>query len=164
MGSGAEAMMRILAALVCGLLFGIGLTVAQMTNPQKVLGFLDIATISNGGWDPSLALVLGGAVVTTAAGYRLVFRRDRPLLAGSFSLPTARDIDAESLPAPPSSALAGASSASAPARRWRRWESAGRRWWRSSRPMLTGMAIFRVTFDRKPSGGAIVAASASPKR
>lgn len=88
-------MMRIVAALVCGSLFGIGLTVSQMVNPQKVLNFLDIGAIASGGWDPSLALVLGGAVATTAIGYRLVLHRERPMLAGSFSLPTRRDIDAK---------------------------------------------------------------------
>lgn len=87
-------MLRIVAGLVCGLLFGIGLTVAQMINPRKVLDFLDIGAIPAGGWDPSLALVLGGAVATTAVGYRLVFRRAGPLFAGSFSLPTRQDIDA----------------------------------------------------------------------
>lgn len=87
-------MARSIAALVCGLLFGIGLTVAEMVNPQKVLNFLDIAAVASGGWDPSLALVLGGAVATTAIGYRLVFRHNRPLFAASFSLPSRRDIDA----------------------------------------------------------------------
>ena len=88
-------MLKTVAGLVSGLLFGIGLTVAQMINPQKVLDFLDIGAIRAGGWDPSLALVLGGAVATTAAGYRLVFRRAAPLFAPSFSLPTRRDIDAK---------------------------------------------------------------------
>jgi uncharacterized protein len=87
-------MFRILAALACGLVFGVGLTVSQMFNPEKVMGFLDVAAISAGGWDPSLALVLAGAVATTAIGYRQVFRRGRPLLADAFSIPTRRDIDA----------------------------------------------------------------------
>jgi uncharacterized membrane protein YedE/YeeE len=86
--------LRIFAALACGLLFGTGLTVSQMINPQKVLNFLDVAAIPAGRWDPSLALVLLGAVATTAIGYRLVFRRARPLLAPAFSLPSRRDIDA----------------------------------------------------------------------
>ncbi len=72
----------------------MGLTVSQMINPAKVLGFLDVGAIPTGGWDPSLALVLAGAVVTTAIGYRLVFRRSRPLFAEAFSVPTRRDIDA----------------------------------------------------------------------
>ncbi|MCU0893678.1 MAG: YeeE/YedE family protein [Rhodospirillales bacterium] len=87
-------MNRILAAFACGLVFGVGLTVSQMINPAKVLGFLDVAAIPAGGWDPSLALVLLGATVTTLIGYRLVFRRHRPLFADAFTLPTRRNIDA----------------------------------------------------------------------
>lgn len=84
-------MPRILAALGAGLLFGLGLTVSRMVDPAKVLGFLDVA----GNWDPSLALVLAGATGTTFLGFRLVLgRRDRPLFAREFSLPTARGIDA----------------------------------------------------------------------
>lgn len=86
-------MARILAAFACGLLFSLGLTIAQMINPQKVLNFLDVAAIPSGGWDPSLALVLCSAVATTAIGYRIVFRFSSPLLAPSFSLPSRHDID-----------------------------------------------------------------------
>jgi uncharacterized membrane protein YedE/YeeE len=82
-------MFMVLAAFLSGLLFGIGLVVSGMTNPAKVLNFLDIA----GTWDPSLAFVMGGAVVTTAIGYRLVLARDRPLLADRFHLPTTTAID-----------------------------------------------------------------------
>lgn len=87
-------MPRALAALACGLLFGVGLTISQMINPAKVLSFLDVAAIPSGGWDPSLALVLIGAVVTTLIGYRMVFRHRHPLLAEAFTLPARRDIDA----------------------------------------------------------------------
>ena len=82
-------MRQILAALAAGLLFGIGLTVSQMVNPAKVLNFLDLA----GRWDPSLAFVLGGAVMTAALGFRFVRRRTAPLFARAFRWPTARDID-----------------------------------------------------------------------
>jgi hypothetical protein len=82
-------MRQALAALVAGLLFGLGLTVSQMANPAKVLGFLDLA----GDWDPSLAFVLAGAVATAAVGFRLVQRAGRPLLAPAFRLPTATRID-----------------------------------------------------------------------
>lgn len=87
-------MNRILAAFACGLLFGVGLTVSQMINPGKVLGFLDVGAIPSGGWDPSLALVLLGATTTALIGYRLVLRRHRPLLADAFMLPARSDIDA----------------------------------------------------------------------
>ncbi|TVR84575.1 MAG: YeeE/YedE family protein [Rhodospirillales bacterium] len=82
-------MMRVLAGLAAGLLFGAGLSVSAMINPAKVLNFLDIA----GTWDPSLLLVMAGAVAVTFAGYRLVLRRDRPLLETSFAVPTRRDLD-----------------------------------------------------------------------
>ncbi len=83
-------MAQLIAALVAGLLFGVGLTLSRMIDPAKVLGFLDIA----GNWDPSLALVLAGATGTAAIGFRLVLgRRDAPLFAETFSLPAARNID-----------------------------------------------------------------------
>jgi uncharacterized protein len=78
-----------LAALAAGLLFGLGLTISQMANPAKVLGFLDLG----GDWDPSLAFVLAGAVATSAIGFRLVQRVGRPLLAPAFRLPGATRID-----------------------------------------------------------------------
>ncbi len=83
-------MARLVTGLVAGLLFGVGLSVSEMINPAKVLNFLDIF----GQWDPSLAFVMLGAVVTTAIGYRLVFRRERPLFESKFVLPTRQDIDA----------------------------------------------------------------------
>ncbi len=70
-------------ALGAGVIFGIGLGVSQMVNPNKVLAFLDIA----GDWDPSLAFVMGAALMTTIIGYRWVLRRPKPLLATRFSLP-----------------------------------------------------------------------------
>jgi uncharacterized membrane protein YedE/YeeE len=66
-----------LSAFASGLLFGLGLIVAQMVDPAKVLGFLDIF----GNWDPSLALVMGGAVAVSALGYRGARRLGVPLLA-----------------------------------------------------------------------------------
>ncbi len=83
-------MVPIVAALAAGLLFGAGLAVAQMVNPAKVIGFLDIA----GAWDPSLAFVLGGAVVTAALGFFIIRRvRTAPLFVAAFAAPVARAID-----------------------------------------------------------------------
>ncbi len=83
-------MRKILAALGAGLLFGVGLTVAQMFDPSKVLGFLDIA----GDWDPSLAFVLAGAVATTGLGFWLVGRlRAAPFLVEAFQSPATSKID-----------------------------------------------------------------------
>lgn len=84
---------RLLAALASGLLFGLGLALSGMMDPQKVLGFLDVA----GAWDPSLAFVLAGAVCVSALGYALKARMDRPALAPRFEVPTNRRPDARLL-------------------------------------------------------------------
>tara|TARA_R110002126_G_scaffold155833_1_gene302941 strand:- start:47109 stop:47543 length:435 start_codon:yes stop_codon:yes gene_type:complete len=82
--------MRILSALVIGMIFGIGIAISGMANPAKVLNFFDIA----GSWDPSLIFVMGGALITTAIGYRLVFgTRSTPLFEGAFVVPGNRIID-----------------------------------------------------------------------
>jgi len=81
--------MRALIALISGIVFGIGLTVADMTNPAKVQNFLDLMGI----WDPSLIFVMGGGVIVAFIGFRIVRGRERPLLAGQFYLPTAEHID-----------------------------------------------------------------------
>lgn len=81
--------MKAMAALFAGLLFGLGLTLSEMVNPARILGFLDFA----GDWDPTLAFVLGGAVLASAIGYRLVGRVTRPAFASSFAIPKNRDID-----------------------------------------------------------------------
>lgn len=81
---------RPIAGLLAGLLFGLGLVISGMSNPAKVLNFLDVA----GAWDPSLAFVLAGAAATTFAGYRLVWRLRRPALAEAFDLPAPGRIDA----------------------------------------------------------------------
>ncbi|WP_181244391.1 DUF6691 family protein [Halomonas sp. ND22Bw] len=81
--------MRSVMAYIAGLLFGLGLAISGMTDPARVLGFLDVA----GDWDPTLMFVLGGAVVTNFVGYRLAMRRPNPLFASVFQLPTRRDLD-----------------------------------------------------------------------
>lgn len=86
--------MRPLFGFLAGLLFGVGLVVAGMADPAKVLNFLDVF----GSWDPSLAFVMGGAALTTFIGYRLVLSRlRRPLLLPGFQLPTRQDIDRDLL-------------------------------------------------------------------
>lgn len=90
MAAATDANRRLWASLLCGVVFGLGLGVSQMVDPRKVLGFLDLA----GAWDPSLMFVMGGALLATAIGYRLVLRRPAPRLAESFQLSAARRIDA----------------------------------------------------------------------
>ena len=82
-------MIRILGALAIGLLFGAGVSVSGMINPAKVLGFLDFA----GNWDPTLSLVMLGALIAAVPGYALVRRLDAPLTEQRFQIPTARHID-----------------------------------------------------------------------
>lgn len=77
------------AAFVAGLLFGLGLAISQMVNALKVLGFLDVF----GDWDPSLALVMGGAIAVTMPGFALLKKMDKPVLTPSFQWPGRRDID-----------------------------------------------------------------------
>jgi uncharacterized membrane protein YedE/YeeE len=79
----------IASAFVCGLVFACGLGLGGMTQPAKVLGFLDVF----GAWDPSLAFVMGGAVGTHALLRALVVRRGAPVLESRFSLPTLTSID-----------------------------------------------------------------------
>lgn len=86
-------MFRLGAAFVSGLLFGAGLAVSRMIDPAVVLAFLDVGALPTGGWDPSLALVMAGALAVAFLGYRLVFRRRRPWLAPAFGLPTGRRVD-----------------------------------------------------------------------
>ena len=82
-------MMQPLVSLVAGVVFGLGLAVAEMTNPLKVLDFLDLA----GNWDPSLAFVMGGAVLVTLGAFRFVLRRPVPLYGDRFHLPTLTQLD-----------------------------------------------------------------------
>ena len=82
--------MASLFAFVAGLVFGIGLIVAGMANPAKILGFLDIA----GKWDPSLALVMAGAVAVGFVAFALARRRTMSALGLPMLLPTASSLDA----------------------------------------------------------------------
>jgi uncharacterized membrane protein YedE/YeeE len=81
--------MQVLMAFIVGLVFGTGLIVGGMTNPAKVQGFLDLA----GRWDPSLAFVMGGALLVGAVAFRIAGQRERSLLGAAMRLPTARQID-----------------------------------------------------------------------
>ena len=79
----------VIAALLAGLVFGLGLIISGMADPAKVQNFLDVF----GTWDPSLALVMGGAVAVAGPGFWLAGRRIKPLFADVFQWPTARQID-----------------------------------------------------------------------
>ncbi|GMU45124.1 MAG: YeeE/YedE family protein [Xanthomonadales bacterium] len=81
--------MKPLVALLCGLIFGAGLTVSGMTDPARVAGFLDLF----GAWDPTLAFVMGGALAVAVPGFQWLLRRPRPQLDERFHLPTRQGID-----------------------------------------------------------------------
>lgn len=83
-------MRQVLAALLSGSVFGVGLAWSGMTDPARVLGFLDLA----GDWDPTLLLVMAGALAVAAPAFRLVLGRPGPLLGGAFHLPGKTRIDA----------------------------------------------------------------------
>lgn len=81
--------MKLLLGYIAGLIFGIGIAISGMANPAKVLNFFDVA----GTWDPSLIFVMGGALVVTFIGYKLVFGRSAPLFDTQFFVPTNRTLD-----------------------------------------------------------------------
>lgn len=83
--------MKNFVPLLAGLLFGAGLALGGMTQPEKVIGFLDLA----GAWDPSLAFVMGSALLIATPLFALAQRRGRPLFEEKFFLPTRRDLDAK---------------------------------------------------------------------
>jgi uncharacterized membrane protein YedE/YeeE len=82
-------MRLIIASFGCGLIFGVGLLISGMTEPEKVLGFLDVF----GDWDATLAFVMAGGAAVTTIGYALARRRGTPMLASKFQWPTRSDID-----------------------------------------------------------------------
>lgn len=82
-------MTKVIISFAAGLLFGFGLLISGMSNPAKVLNFLDIF----GTFDPSLLFVMGGAVVTVFLGYKFILKREKPLMAEQFYIPTRKDID-----------------------------------------------------------------------
>jgi uncharacterized protein len=83
--------MPILVALLAGAIFGAGLVVSGMSNPKKVLDFLDIAAIRSGGWDPTLLMVFVGALPVMFLAYRL--KGETPLTGGTFEIPASSAID-----------------------------------------------------------------------
>ena len=82
-------MAQILAAFAAGIIFALGLTISEMINPGRVIGFLDVA----GHWDPTLLLVMAGALVITVPIFPVILHRPKPLLAAQFTLPTKTRLD-----------------------------------------------------------------------
>lgn len=82
--------MKLIITYGIGIVFGLGISISGMANPAKVLNFFDVT----GTWDPSLAFVMGGALLVTFFGYRVVLRQKGPSLAQTFQVPSASDLDA----------------------------------------------------------------------
>ena len=82
-------MLKTLTVLFAGVLFGLGLAVSGMVDPAKVIGFLDVTD----DWDPTLAFVMGGALLVTITAFRLILKRPHPVLADDFELPTKKEVD-----------------------------------------------------------------------
>ena len=80
-------------SLLSGLIFGVGLTISSMTNPQKVIGFLDISDQ----WDPSLIFVMIGAILFSTPIFYLLRNKSRPFFSSRFELPTKKNIDLQLL-------------------------------------------------------------------
>lgn len=83
--------MKLFITYLIGLIFGVGISISGMANPAKVINFFDVA----GTWDPSLAFVMGGGLITAAIGYYFVFKRSAPVFDTHFTVPTSRVIDAK---------------------------------------------------------------------
>lgn len=85
--------MIIALAFACGLLFGAGLAISGMINPQKILAFLDVGGIASGAWDPTLGVVFASALVPMFVAYAVQKRMARPVFDVAFDVPARRDID-----------------------------------------------------------------------
>ena len=78
-----------IVSLISGIIFGVGLSVSNMINPEKVLGFLDLFGL----WDPSLIFVMMGAIIVSAPVFFLFRNKNKPLFANNFTIPTLKSID-----------------------------------------------------------------------
>lgn len=141
-----SAARRLLPPLISGLIFGAGLTIGGMTDPARVRGFLDIF----GSWDPTLAFVMGGALIVMAVAWWFQRRMKRPIFGESFSLPDRQDLEPKLIigavlfgvgwgvagicPGPAVASLALVPAQVVP----------------FLLAMIAGMAFYRVLFDRKP--------------
>lgn len=138
-------MLKTLLALLSGVIFGLGLIVAGMANPAKVLAFLDVT----GAWDPSLALVMAGAIAVAAPAFLWARRRERSLLGETLQIPAAGRLDRRLLAG---SALFGIGWGIAGICPGPAWVLAGTeisRVWPFLLAMLAGMALYDVIMRRR---------------
>ncbi len=145
--------MVILVQFAIGLLLGLGLVIAGMSDPAKVLNFLDLAAIPAGGWDASLAFVMAGAIAVTFLGYRLVLRRDRPVFDTRFHMPTATAIDARILAGPAIFGIGWGLAGFCPGPALTALTTGGMPAWLFLIAMFAGMFAARWLAERNPAPG-----------
>ncbi|MGQ1888317.1 DUF6691 family protein [Serratia marcescens] len=138
-------MLKTLLALLSGVIFGLGLIIAGMANPAKVLAFLDVT----GTWDPSLAMVMAGAIAVAAPAFLWARRRERSLLGEPLQIPAAGRVDRRLLAG---SALFGIGWGIAGICPGPAWVLAGaemQRVWPFLLAMLAGMALYEIIMRRR---------------
>lgn len=137
--------MAIVVQFAIGLILGLGLVIAGMSNPAKVLNFLDVVGAD---WDPSLAFVMAGGIAVTFIGYRLVLRRPRPIFGGTFHLPTATGIDARIIAGPVIFGVGWGMAGFCPGPAFTALPTGGAPAWLFVAAMLIGMGVARRLADR----------------
>lgn len=137
--------MSTLTSLLAGLIFGLGLVVSGMTNPAKVLGFLDIF----GKWDPAMAFVMVGALLVGTIAFHIAGKRTRAILGAPISLPTARDIDRRLVLGSVAFGIGWGLAGYCPGPVITSLATGGGKPWIFFVAMLAGMAIFELVERRK---------------
>jgi len=137
--------MNALASLLAGLLFGLGLVVSGMTNPAKVIGFLDVF----GKWDPSLSFVMAGALLVGAIAFRFAGKRQRAMLGNPMSIPGKRDIDRRLVLGSLAFGIGWGLAGYCPGPALASLASGGAKPWLFFLAMLAGMALFEFAERRR---------------
>lgn len=142
-----SALRRVVPPLVSGVLFGSGLTIGGMVDPARVRGFLDLL----GDWDPTLAFVMGSAVAVMAIAWRIQARMPSPLFAAKFSLPERRDLDGKLISGSILFGIGWGLAGICPGPAFASLVLVPTKVLPFIAAMVVGMAIHRVTLDRKGS-------------
>lgn len=141
--------MLILVQFAIGLVFGLGLVIAGMSDPAKVLNFLDLAAIPSGGWDASLAFVMAGAIAVGFFGFRVVLRRGQPFFGTRFHLPTATGLDSRILSGPAIFGIGWGLAGLCPGPALTAMATGGTPAWIFAAALFTGMAGARWLAERR---------------
>jgi len=137
--------MNALASLFAGLLFGIGLVISGMTNPAKIIGFLDVT----GKWDPSLGFVMAGALLVGTVAFRFANKRQRAMLGNPMNIPTKRDIDRRLVLGNLTFGIGWGLAGYCPGPAVASLASGGAKPWLFFIAMLAGMAVFELIEKRR---------------